>query len=193
MNRTEYERILDIENSNISESDDFLRFKRNVKTDNFTTELFLFSEFNNGTSNTIAKKTTSNSTSADEVSLKSNSTIRKVFYLRQVLINEELSHYTEYTIEVQACQDQEVNKEPCSRTAITSIRTLPLGNGMLNYYYYYYYYYSILKVVLTTYFLAQYHTLSIIVQMSIPKLKISVSNGPNLCTLMASFSLIKLK
>ena len=42
---------------------------------------------------------------------------------------DELYHFTEYTIEVQACQSgANTNTVPCSISAITSIRTLPLGN-----------------------------------------------------------------
>lgn len=40
-----------------------------------------------------------------------------------------LSHFTEYTIEVRACHDlkPDPKKDNCSLNAMTSVRTLPLG------------------------------------------------------------------
>lgn len=43
-----------------------------------------------------------------------------------------LTHFTEYTIEVSACQNQtglEKPKEPCSYNALTTVRTLPLAGA----------------------------------------------------------------
>ncbi len=47
---------------------------------------------------------------------------------KSVLISN-LSHFTEYTIEVRACHDSKPDPERdnCSLNAITSVRTLPLG------------------------------------------------------------------
>ncbi|GIY56896.1 fibronectin type-III domain-containing protein [Caerostris extrusa] len=43
---------------------------------------------------------------------------------------KSLHHFTEYTIEVRACQNKdELDDEPCSSQSITTVRTFPLGGA----------------------------------------------------------------
>jgi len=53
---------------------------------------------------------------------------RTVYHSKYVLI-PNLSHFTEYTIQVRACHDVKLdaNRDNCSLKAMTSVRTLPLG------------------------------------------------------------------
>ncbi|XP_042898264.1 insulin-like peptide receptor isoform X1 [Parasteatoda tepidariorum] len=73
------------------------------------------------------------SQSGDEVTQYKNGNLlhfKEVVRHNPFLVVTNLKHFTEYTIEVRACQDKsEKNIEPCSIKAITSVRTLHLAGA----------------------------------------------------------------
>ena len=62
-----------------------------------------------------------------------NSLFKQTVSVKSAVISN-LNHFTEYTIEVRACQDPRPNLtlEYCSLKAMTSVRTLPLGQCLLD-------------------------------------------------------------
>lgn len=62
-------------------------------------------------------------------------------YFQEIVMNQKfaiirnLSHFTEYTIEVRACHDNnpDPKREKCSLKAITSVRTLPLSKHLIQF------------------------------------------------------------
>ncbi|UYV63309.1 InR [Cordylochernes scorpioides] len=77
------------------------------------------------TSTALPPVTTTTSTAVPPIS----TAIETRVYNDTMLVMADLSHFTEYTIEVTACLDENTNtsKQPCSTKAITTVRTLPLG------------------------------------------------------------------
>lgn len=85
-----------------------------------STEVFLESDYLSSTSSTLLS-----TTAAPNVP----QIVRKVEDLE--ITFTDLEHFSEYTVEVQACQDfdptaHERNAQPCSMTAIATVRTLSL-------------------------------------------------------------------
>ncbi|XP_054706404.1 insulin-like peptide receptor [Uloborus diversus] len=54
---------------------------------------------------------------------------RYVVYDEKYLVVKNLHHFTEYTIEVKACQEPAIDLDECSSQAITTIRTWPLDGA----------------------------------------------------------------
>lgn len=93
--------------------DDELRKKRYVDYDNYTT--FTNESFQNETILT---------THIPESVPNEKWQFDKSVSNRLDILISDLDHYSEYTIEVKACQNE---SNLCSVTAITSVKTLPLG------------------------------------------------------------------
>ena len=102
---------------NSSDQDIFARKRRDTFNETATTESSFSTELFSKMSSTTTQPSTT--IGPDQ---KSH---RKVYFGYEAIF-AELYHFTEYSIEVQACQDENINANACGITAITSVRTLPL-------------------------------------------------------------------
>lgn len=117
-----------VSNETINEANSFKIFNETLSTDSSFASI-LMNEANVNIVSNVNEDNNITTSMSTELSNKKWEFRREVFQ-REILI-VQLTHYTEYTITVQACQDESVenrgNSSPCSLTAITSVRTLPLG------------------------------------------------------------------
>lgn len=118
-----------VSNETINEANSFKIFNETLSTDSSFASI-LMNEANVNIVSNVNEDNNITTSMSTELSNNKKWEFRREVFQREILI-DQLTHYTEYTITVQACQDESVenrgNSSPCSLTAITSVRTLPLA------------------------------------------------------------------
>lgn len=80
---------------------------------------------------TVAPYSTVNPATSSLAPAEERERLKRLVRDAQNITLTDLDHFTEYTIEVKACQEPipSSTKKPCSVTAMTSVRTLPLAGA----------------------------------------------------------------